>query len=245
MPIRTTPPLDVVVIDDRLTSRNALAACFGEQSMIRTVHEVDSSLAAIALLAAPNVAEVDGDLLVVLALDSVPDMAIELIGRFRSHWPRATMVILGEPGQGELLTRAIEAGADGMIRRESSPTRIRTAALRAVDGAVHIDPDLALSMMRSSPGQRPDGQRLIRIRASLASRETSILHGLARGQTEDELAATMVSDVETIQIHLANALRKLGVTSRAAAVLFAIRHGFIPLQERSIRQQPEPWADGS
>jgi LuxR family transcriptional regulator, maltose regulon positive regulatory protein len=67
------------------------------------------------------------------------------------------------------------------------------------------------------PGPRPD---------SLTSRETQVLELLAAGHTNHEIAATLVVSIHTIERHLQNAYRKIGVRNRADAAAYIVRSAF-------------------
>ena len=65
---------------------------------------------------------------------------------------------------------------------------------------------------------RPDGAGIRPVRSRLTPREWEVLDLLCAGQSTDEIADTLVLSSETVRSHIKNLLRKLGVSSRQAAV---------------------------
>ncbi len=96
------------------------------------------------------------------------------------------------------------------------------AALRAEAGAGRLD-QRAVNAVLEASGQRP-----VRIRdawpAGLSDREVEVLRLLARGQTNRQIAATLVIAPKTAGRHVENIYAKLGVSTRAGAALFAAEH---------------------
>ncbi len=228
----------VLIVDSRSTVQTHLLQAFEAHDEIEQVRHYPTSTVALRAESGPKQAgELPGTLLVLELIHPFND-CLELVRRFSPGSSSATVLVLGDPDQGDALARAVELGAGALVTRTSPPDRIFRAASRMRAGAVVIDPELFVPLMRSADWLQPSRQRLARIRSSLSSRETSVLSGLARGWTDDEITASLGSDPVTVRTHLVNALRKLGVTTRAAGVLFAVRYGVIPLQPPSGDEIP-------
>jgi HD-GYP domain-containing protein (c-di-GMP phosphodiesterase class II) len=101
------------------------------------------------------------------------------------------------------------------------------AELRAEVRAGRIDGDAADAVLAVA-GHRvgPRGQGL----AGLTTREVEVLRLLARGLSNREIAARLVISRKTASSHVEHIYAKVGVSSRAAASLFAVRHGLLPEQ---------------
>ena len=84
--------------------------------------------------------------------------------------------------------------------------------------AAHLAADLAGT---ATPGAAPSAAEA----AGLTAREAEILRLLAEGRSDPEIAAALFLSPRTVQWHVANLLRKLGLPSRAAAAAHAARHG--------------------
>jgi DNA-binding NarL/FixJ family response regulator len=76
--------------------------------------------------------------------------------------------------------------------------------------------------------------------AGLTEREAEVVGMLARGLQTKEVARTLGISVKTADHHVQNAYRKIGVSTRAAATLFAMEHGLVtwgelPIARRAVR----------
>jgi DNA-binding NarL/FixJ family response regulator len=110
--------------------------------------------------------------------------------------------------------------ATRLLTEEANAGRLDVDAVEAV---LHVAGEL------TSPLARPRG---------LTHRETQVLGLLARGLTTRQVARSLGVAVKTADRHVQNAYRKIGVSSRAGAALFAMEHGLVawgelPIGERS------------
>jgi DNA-binding NarL/FixJ family response regulator len=82
------------------------------------------------------------------------------------------------------------------------------------------------------------GQQVPRLErpAGLTEREATVVGMLARGQQTKQIAAALGISAKTADRHIQNAYRKIGVSSRAAATLFAMKHGLVAWGELPIAE---------
>ena len=96
------------------------------------------------------------------------------------------------------------------------------AAARLLEAETGLDPD-AVACVLAAAGQREAPSRRTRP-ADLTEREVEVLRLIARGRSNKQVAATLVVSPKTVGRHVENLYRKLGVSSRAAAAVFAMEH---------------------
>jgi DNA-binding NarL/FixJ family response regulator len=77
------------------------------------------------------------------------------------------------------------------------------------------------------------GERGESVPAELTERELQVLRLAARGKTNREIASDLSISARTVQVHLSNVFGKLGVGSRTEAVLYAVREGWLCLDDTS------------
>jgi two-component system nitrate/nitrite response regulator NarL len=121
------------------------------------------------------------------------------------------------------LRGALTAGADGYVSKEASISELTTAIRGVHDGDAWVDRRVLLRWLRgdvSAGGASAAGEA-----DTLTAREREILGLLASGGTNKEIARTLSISDKTVKTHLNNIFRKLGVTRRLQAVLYAVRHG--------------------
>ena len=128
------------------------------------------------------------------------------------------------------LTARLLAAADAYLAMRQ-PRSFRAAlppdaaadalAKEARDGK--LDADAVTAVIEAAGGKAPQLQRP----AGLTERETEVVAMLARGSQTKQVARALGISVKTADRHIQNAYRKIGVSSRAAATLFAMEHGLV------------------
>lgn len=145
----------------------------------------------------------------------------------------------GLRGESLPLAARILAAADTYhALREPRPHRVACSAdearvqLRAEVSAGRLDGE-AVNAVLSAAGHRV--RRRAELPAGLTAREVEVLVLLARGYTNREIARTLTIAVKTADAHGQHIYAKLGVSTRGAAVLFAMRHGLVSLLDAPER----------
>jgi NarL family two-component system response regulator LiaR len=149
---------------------------------------------------------------------------IEATRRIRSITPHTQVVVLTAYTDDARVVAALRAGAIGYVRKEANPEVLLAAVRAAARGQSMLDPAIAGSVL----------QGLVtgsKIRDDLTDREMEVLHLLAHGRTNREIAQELVVGVETVKTHVGNILAKLHLAHRTQAVIHALKQGLISLDE--------------
>jgi DNA-binding NarL/FixJ family response regulator len=148
---------------------------------------------------------------------------IEATRRLREDPDAPPVLVLTTFDDDELLSGALRAGAAGFLLKDS-PAEDLARAVRAVgSGRSMLDPAVTarvLAAYRSTPS--PAGDVAI---AELTSREIDVLRLMARGLTNNEIAAELVISEVTVKSHIGRIFTKLDLRDRAAAIIYAFDHG--------------------
>jgi DNA-binding NarL/FixJ family response regulator len=115
---------------------------------------------------------------------------------------------------------AIPSGATGLISPEEPPESLIAAIRQVARGEQYLSPVLAVWLLQSGPTTPVEAPAL----KSLTDREKEILDLLAQGQSNKTIAARMYLSVRTVEGHVRSIYIKLGVHSRAEAMLIAIQN---------------------
>lgn len=135
----------------------------------------------------------------------------------------SSMVLaVGRDLRPDLLSRALTAGADGFFPLGATEGELLAAVASAVTGWQAGDPG-SDPVVGSSTSERRSRQ--LGADAGLSTREARVLSLIAQGLTNDEIAAREFITVNTVKTYIRTAYRKLGVTSRSQAAVWAVRHG--------------------
>jgi DNA-binding NarL/FixJ family response regulator len=114
--------------------------------------------------------------------------------------------------------------------RESLAPETAAETLAAEASAGRLDPDAVAAVIEAAGQQAPRIERP----AGLTEREAEVVGMLARGLQTKQVARALGISVKTADRHVQNAYRKMGVSTRAAATLFAMEHGLIAWGELPI-----------
>jgi DNA-binding NarL/FixJ family response regulator len=102
------------------------------------------------------------------------------------------------------------------VQKESKPTVLLNAVRQAALGHAVLEPELM---------DRLAAAKSTRYRDVLTERERDVLRGIAAGLTNAEIAAQLVIGEETVKTHVASMLRKLELSHRTQAAVFALKNG--------------------
>ncbi len=141
--------------------------------------------------------------------------------------PDVAVLILTGYGEDEILLRAVEAGAHGFLVKDASADEVLEAIRRVAAGESLVTPALLrhlLGTFTSRHREQPEPP------SALTDRELEVLKALGRGLSNEEIARELVISERTVKTHLSRIFSKLQVTGRAQAMLYAVRHGLVQLE---------------
>ena len=148
----------------------------------------------------------------------MPEMGgVEAINTIRAEFPSAKIIVLSTYQGDEDIFRALEAGAVTYLLKDTLAEKMIGVIREVAGGGRPILPEVA--------------QRLTdrMFQAPLTAREVEVLHHVARGMRNKEIAGQLGISDETVQGHVKNILAKLSVHDRTEAVAVAIRRGIVHL----------------
>jgi DNA-binding NarL/FixJ family response regulator len=121
---------------------------------------------------------------------------------------------------------ALRAGASGFLLKNAPPEDLVQAIRVVAAGAALLDPAVTRRVIEEfarnpAPGPRPKELNL------LTERELEVLHQVARGLSNAEIAAALVVSEATVKTHVARLLNKLRLRDRVQAVVYAYEHGVV------------------
>jgi DNA-binding NarL/FixJ family response regulator len=163
----------------------------------------------------------DGPAAVSLAASLRPDIVlldlklpssdgIAVLPQLRAAGPR--VLVLTSATEPAAASRAVRAGASGVVYKDIDPAALVRAIRSVHDGNVLLAPEAAGSLVR---GSRAD---------TLTAREREVLAGIADGRSNKEIARSLRVSEKTVKAHVSAVLAKLGVQDRTQAAVYAVRH---------------------
>jgi two-component system response regulator NreC len=208
-------PIRIVLADDHRVVRTGLGLLLEAEEAIDVVAEagdIDSALRAV-LGHKPDV----------LVLDlNMPgtQTSLEALSLIRERSAQTATVVLTMQEDPEYARSALRAGALGYVLKEAADTELVEAVRRAAEGRTYLNPSLGarLAALPEQPAGPPD---------DLSGRELEVLRLIALGHTNAEIGEQLFLSVRTVETHRAHVQQKLGRTTRAELVRYALDHGLL------------------
>lgn len=209
-----TGPIRVMLVDDHIMVRKGLATFLKIYDDLQLVGEAANGAAAIKLCG-----EIQPD---VVLMDMVmPDMdGSAVTSIIRGQFPRVQVIVLTSFKEGNLIKKALEAGAIGYLLKDVSADELAKAIRSANAGRATLSPEAAQSLVETA--NLPPAPGL-----DLTERERDVLALMIEGLSNTQIAGRLTVSPSTIKSHVSSILSKLGVASRTEAVTLALRNHII------------------
>lgn len=223
-------PIRVVIADDHPVVREGLRSFLASRTGIEVVGDAEDAHSAVAVAEALQPDVVLVDLL-------MPGDGIEAIRHLAALPDPPRSLVLTSLMDDDRVVPALRAGASGYLLKDVDPLELEAAIRTVHRGGTLLSPTAASSVIdavRSGPteepgpgpgpapeqGSQPDDERL----ALLTPREREVLECLASGYTNRETAEELYVSEKTVKTHISSILRKLRVSDRTQAAVYALRH---------------------
>lgn len=207
-------PVRILLVDDHAVVRQGLRMFLSLDPELEVVGEATDGQDALHKVraTAPDVVLMD---LLMPVMDGVA-----AIGAVKAEFPDVEVIALTSVLEDDLVIGAVQAGAVGYLLKDTQADELCRAIKAAADGKVQLAPEAAARLVREVRApERPD---------VLTGRESEVLALLAEGQSNKQIAGSLFIGEKTVKTHVSNILSKLGVPSRTAAALHAVRTGLVP-----------------
>jgi len=221
----------IMIVDDHPLFREGLRRVLEEEEDLLVDAEVADGEQAIVLAR-----EIHPD--VVLLDINLPSMnGLQVTREITASLPDTAVINLTAYHDEEQIIHAIQAGASAYYPKEVMPDKLIFAVRQVTQGRYVIDDEvlnrtevnswLIEQFGRLAPLGVPGDSRFV----PLSAREMEILQHAARGSSNKEIAHTLQISQQTVKNHISSILRKLDVKDRTEAAVYALRHGWIRLED--------------
>lgn len=209
----------ILLADDHTVLSDGLRILIGSQADTRVIAVATDGRQAVQMAL-----ELDPDL--VLMDVSMPGMnGIEAARQIHSNNPRIHILMLSMHADMEYVHRALEAGAQGYILKESAGSEVLQAIRAVLGGKNYFSPKitdkLLVNLSRNRTGPLD----------SLSDREREVLQLAAEGRTSQEIAVLLSLSPKTVETYRSRIMTKLDLGNLPALVKFAIQHGLTGLDD--------------
>src|SRR6266436_7119268 len=204
--------ISVLLVDDHSLVRQGFRRILEDEADITVVGEAGDGTAAIRLAK-----ELGPD---VIVMDCAMPGTSGLIAtrRILETSPKQAILMLSMHSEDTLVRQALDAGARGYVLKNANDLDLASAIKNVAAGKSVIDPQLKRT--ETLKGERD---------TALTARELQVLQYIVAGKSNKEIASELDLSVNTVSVHRANIMERLGIHKTAELVVYAIRNGLVNL----------------
>ncbi|MBP6117053.1 MAG: response regulator transcription factor [Neisseriaceae bacterium] len=217
-----TTQIKILLIDDHTLFRSGIKALLQRQADFLIVGEAADGLEGVKLTKSlqPDI--------VLLDLDMPVMNGQEALAQILSADPEQVVLMLTVSEDAEDLTECMRLGAKGFLLKNINAEFLLDSIRKAVEGDTVFSPEMTAKLVQCllKPNQPPASADELALQ-SLTPRETETLSYLAVGASNKEIARKLDLAESTIKVHVQSILRKLELSSRVQAAVFAVKHNVV------------------
>jgi DNA-binding NarL/FixJ family response regulator len=208
----------ILLVDDDALVRGGLRALLAAEPDITVVGEAENGRDAVH-----QASTLRADVVVMDIRMPVRD-GVSATRALMATDPRPRVLVLTTFDLDQVVDDAIAAGADGFLLKRATPEDLIAGIRTVAAGDAVLSPSVTRRLFDAYAARtgRADARA-----ERLTEREASVLHALAGGQSNTEIARSMHLSVETVKTHVKHVLNKLEVRDRTQAVVWAYQTGFV------------------
>ncbi|EMS5280803.1 response regulator transcription factor [Neisseria gonorrhoeae] len=208
--------IKIILIDDYTLFRSGIKALLSRQHGFEVIGEAADGLSGIKMISRlqPDV--------VLLDLDMPGMNGREALSQIISINPQQAVIMLTVSEDSDDLAECMRIGARGYLLKNINADFLLESIRKAAEGDNVFSPEMTAKLVKSLISPQP-AQRTQAL-SSLTPRELEILGYLAAGHSNKIIARHLDLAESTVKVHVQNLLRKLNLSSRVQAAVYAIRH---------------------
>lgn len=209
----------IMIADDHSMIREGLKSLLELEGDIEVIAEAEDGVDCLEKLKVytPDV--------LLLDINMPRKNGLEVLQSLKSSRSKVKVLVLTVHNEVEYLMKAVDIGVDGYILKDSESAELKKAIFAIVDGENYIQPSLIPALNSKMIEKNLDEGKI----DSLTKRELEVLKLLAVGMYNKEVAENLHISERTVKNHVSNIFKKLEVTDRTQAAVFAIRNNLIEL----------------
>ena len=208
--------IQIILIDDHTLFRSGIKALLSRQNDFEVIGEASDGLSGVKLV------EQQKPDIVLLDLDMPVMNGREALAQILSAYPNQTVIMLTVSEDSDDLTECMRIGARGFLLKNINADFLLDSIRKAVDGDNVFSPEMTSRLVQSLIS--PAAPRTDVALSALTPRELEILGYLAAGHSNKVIARHLDLAESTIKVHVQNILRKLNLSSRVQAAVYAVQH---------------------
>jgi DNA-binding NarL/FixJ family response regulator len=211
-------PLRILLADDHAIVRQGLKLLIDSQPEMNVIGEAADGDAVVAKAQAlrPDVVLMD------ISMPGTNGLAATRA--LKQRQPGIVVLVLTRHDDETYLQELLRAGASGYVLKQSPPPQLLQAIRAVAAGGIYLDPAITARVADGLLDRRDEGSRAA---AAISDRESEVLRLVAVGHSNKEIADRLTISIKTVEVHKANAMRKLGLTGRVDIIRYGVLQGWL------------------
>lgn len=207
----------IMIADDHSLIREGLKNLLELEGDIEVVAEAEDGMQCLDKLEyiTPDV--------LLLDINMPKKNGLEVLRVLKDRKSKVKVLVLTVHNETEYLMKAVDIGIDGYVLKDSESSELKKAIFAIVDGETYIQPSLIPALNSKMIEKDKDGAKI----DLLTRRELEVLKLLAVGMYNKEVAEKLDISERTVKNHVSNIFKKIEVTDRTQAAVFAIRNNLV------------------
>ena len=216
-----TDKITLIIADDHAMVRKGLTAFLAtaEDIEVMAVAECGTEVVAASKKHAPDV--------VLLDLFMPDQPAVETVRQIKKVSPRSQIIMVTLHEGDEYVVPVTQAGAISYILKDTTPEDLIRTVRKAAAGESTISPRIAKALVTVVTRAREAKKEENQFHEDLTDREMEVLHCIAEGLSNMDIAGRLNISEKTVKSHVSNILSKLYLTDRTQAAVYAWREGIV------------------
>lgn len=209
----------VMIADDHSLIREGIKQLLEFDGTIKVVAEASNGIECLEKL--------EGFIPDILLLDiNMPEMnGLEVLSEIRQRKTEVKVLILTVHNELDYLIKAVDIGVDGYILKDSESAELKRAIQSVISGESYVQASLIPALNNRLANRDIEKDKI----EALTNREMDVLIRVANGMINKEIATSLNISERTVKNHVSNIFKKIDVSDRTQAAVFAIRNNIITL----------------
>lgn len=212
--------VNILLADDHRMVREGIRCLLENVPEFNVVGEAGDGYECINMVnkTKPNIVLLDIDM---------PNMnGIDALRIIKEQKMLCKVIMLTRHNEIDYLMKALEIGCDGYILKESSFDTLKKAIFKVYSGDKYIEPNM-MPLLNANLEEKSNVKKRM---SELTKREIDVLKMIASGAFNKEIASTLNISERTVKNHISNIFKKIEVSDRTQAAVFAIKNGIITIK---------------
>lgn len=211
----------VMLVEDHSMVRQGLKQLIELENDIKVVAEAaDGSQAA-------DYYQIEKPDVVLMDINMPKKNGLQALEMIKHKDPDAKIIMLTIHQDREYLFQSLQLGASGYVLKDADGYVLIEAIRKVYEGETYIQPTMAKELVMEFKKYLQNGKTSAKKSDVLSEREIEVLRLVAKGFLNKEIAQTLYISEKTVKNHISNIFKKLKVSDRTQAAIYALKHNII------------------